>query len=435
MENTFGVPIIPLNDLQRITALRRYDILDTAPEQSFTNIAQLASTFFNVPIALISLVDTTRVFFKANVGMGNTRYVERGKSLCSLAVLNDGPTVFEDALKEPCLLSNPLVAGEFGLRFYAGAPLISSDGYNIGTLCIVDKEPRRFDATQAKQLEQFAAIAMHDVEMRLASQLKTKELEQKVSERTIELTTANEDLKRSNEELEQFAYVASHDLQEPLRRIITFSRLLSDRYSVAIPPEAGAHLKVIDTAAGRMSLMIRDVLNYARVSRDAQRISRVDLNEVLLEVRADLEASIAETGARIECEELPAIRGNATQFKQVLSNLLSNALKFRTQHMQPHVQIHAELVAGNAVPVKLELPTDKNYCCIKVRDNGIGFNPEHTERIFQLFQRLHSNTQYQGTGIGLALCKKIVKQHGGDIIAFSQSGKGAEFQVWLPMAD
>lgn len=435
MENTFGVPIIPFNDLQRIAALRRYEILDTMPEQSFTNIAQLASSFFNAPIALISLVDTTRVFFKANVGMGNTRYAERGKSLCSLAVLKNQPTVFEDAAAEPSLLSNPLVAGEFGLRFYAGAPLVSSDGFNIGTLCIIDKAPRRFDATQVRQLEQFAAIAMHDIELRLASQINTRELQEKVAERTIELTAANEDLKRSNEELEQFAYVASHDLQEPLRRIMTFSRLLNDRFSSDLPAEGGAHLKAIDTAASRMSLMIRDVLNYARVSQDALRIGRVDLNEVMTEVSGDLEEKIAETGARIECEELPVIRGNAAQFRQVLFNLLTNALKFRIKDVQPVVQIHAELVSGQALPVKLDLPAGKNYCCIKMRDNGIGFNPEHTERIFQLFQRLHSSTQYPGTGIGLALCKKIVMHHGGDILAFSQSGKGAEFQVWLPMAD
>ncbi|OLY94685.1 GAF domain-containing protein [Cnuella takakiae] len=434
MENTFGVPIIPHNDLQRVTALRRYNILDSAPEQSFTNIVQLASEFFNVPIALISLVDTTRVHFKANVGLGNMLYEDRGKSLCSLAVLNDKATVFENALEEPNLVYHPLVTGSFGLRFYAGAPLISSDGFNIGTLCIIDKQPRSFGPKQARQLEQFAAIAMNDIELRLAARNKTKELEAKVAERTNALTMANEDLKRSNEELEQFAYVASHDLQEPLRRIMTFSRLLNDRYADSVPSEALSHLNVIDTAAGRMSIMVRDVLNYARVNRDAHSIRLVDLNEVMAMVRKNLETTIAGSAAVIECGELPAVKGNTTQLQQVFTNLLTNALKFQVQDAVPHIHIHTQMVAGPSLPAYVDLPTDKSYCCIKVRDNGIGFNPEHSVRIFQLFQRLHSNSKYQGTGIGLALCKKILKHHGGDILAFSQLGKGAEFQMWLPMA-
>src|SRR5438309_4065060 len=138
MTNSFGFPIIPANETERLASLKAYEILDSGPEIFFDNLAQIMARCFNVPIALISLVDEERVFLKARVGMPETQYVPRGISLCSLAVLDHRPTVFENALKEPCLLANPLVAGEFGLRFYAGAPITTPDGHNIGTVCVVD---------------------------------------------------------------------------------------------------------------------------------------------------------------------------------------------------------------------------------------------------------------------------------------------------------
>lgn len=160
MNNTFGKPIIPENEEERIKALESFEILDTLPENFFDNLAHIIAKAFDTPIALISLVDKERVFFKANVGMPDTTYVDRGISLCSLAILNNEPTVFENAELEPCLLANPLVAGEFGLRFYAGAPIITTDGYNIGTVCVVDKNPRAFNKEEQNLLVQFAASAM-----------------------------------------------------------------------------------------------------------------------------------------------------------------------------------------------------------------------------------------------------------------------------------
>jgi len=160
MKNTFGIPIIPGNDEERLKALRSYNILHSVPEGFFNKLAGIIAKTFNTPIALISLVDKEQVFFKANVGMEGTSYVDRGTSLCSLAILDDQPTVFENAVDEPCLLANPLVAGEFGLRFYAGAPIITQDGYNIGTVCVVDKQPRTFSEEDKDLLKQFAGTAM-----------------------------------------------------------------------------------------------------------------------------------------------------------------------------------------------------------------------------------------------------------------------------------
>ena len=166
MTNTFGKPIIPANEAQRLKAVDSYNIFHNIPEGFFNKLAHIIAETFNTPIALVSLVGKDEVFFKANVGMEGTESVDRGVSLCSLAVLDNAPTIFEDALKEPCLLSNPLVAGDFGLRFYAGAPITTPDGYNIGTVCVVDKSPRSFSGEDREVLVQFAASAMQAIEER-----------------------------------------------------------------------------------------------------------------------------------------------------------------------------------------------------------------------------------------------------------------------------
>lgn len=170
MENTFGLPIIPDNEERRLAKLRSLNILDTHQEEGhFKHIASMASRMFQVPIALVNLVDSEYVLTKASAGLIVGQPVARGISLCSLAILRKDTTVFENALKEPCLLANPMVIGEFGLRFYAAAPLTTSDGYNIGALCIVDQEPREFSETDQRILENLASIIISDIEKGSAS--------------------------------------------------------------------------------------------------------------------------------------------------------------------------------------------------------------------------------------------------------------------------
>lgn len=166
MQNTFGKEIIPLNEQQRLQALERFKLLNKIPQGYFNSLAQIMAQTFDVPIALVSLVEKDMVHYPGNVGMKETAQAPRGVSLCSLAILENQPTIFTDALKEPCLLANPLVSGEFGLRFYAGAPIITSDGYAIGTVCVVDKEPRLFSDREKGMLAQFAQTILDDLEVR-----------------------------------------------------------------------------------------------------------------------------------------------------------------------------------------------------------------------------------------------------------------------------
>lgn len=197
MENTFGINIIPDNDEDRVNALKRYKLLDTPPENAFDNVARLATQIFKVPISLVSLVDEKQVYFKANIGMGNARSTLRGVSLCSLAVLKQEVTVFENAPEEPCLLTNPNVAGSFGLKFYAGAPITTPDGFRIGTLCVIDKTPRPFDENSREILESLAKIVMDEIELRLTA-IEELAKQQDLNEAT---AAANEELRTTNEEL------------------------------------------------------------------------------------------------------------------------------------------------------------------------------------------------------------------------------------------
>lgn len=166
MQNSFGKNVIPPQEEERLRAVARYKLLDNVPSGYFTNLAQIVAKSFDAPIALVSLVEKEEVIFPGNFGMEDTTKVARGTSLCSLAILDENVTVFEDAVKEPCLLTNPLITGEFGLRFYAGAPITTSDGYAIGTVCIVDKEPRPFSEEEKAMLKNFAQIAMNELETR-----------------------------------------------------------------------------------------------------------------------------------------------------------------------------------------------------------------------------------------------------------------------------
>lgn len=212
IENTFGINILPENEADRLEALKRYRITDSPSEDSFDGIAKLATQIFNVPISLLSLVDAESVFFKANIGMGKAKDANRGKSLCALAVLDKEVTVFEDALKEPCLMANPNVIGDFGLRFYAGAPLITHDGFLIGTLCIIDQKTREFSQADRKILEGLAKTAMDQIELRRSSLDTIEELQKANStlnttqldlESAVEeLAAINEEMEATNEELE-----------------------------------------------------------------------------------------------------------------------------------------------------------------------------------------------------------------------------------------
>ena len=249
-------------------------------------------------------------------------------------------------------------------------------------------------------------------------------LEKKVNERT-------RDLQRSNIELQQFAYVASHDLQEPLRKITTFTELLDNSLNEKDDKSRG-YLNKIAASARRMLALIQGVLNFSQLSRGGDFFTTVDLNNILSEVKNDFELLISEKGAHIYSEPLPAVQGIPLQLNQLFSNLLSNALKFSEPGRNPEIYITISELPSEEVHEYPALTANQPYIRIEFRDNGIGFSQEYAKQVFVIFQRLNDRQSYAGTGIGLALCKRIVLNHKGEIYAKSAPGEGASFYIILP---
>lgn len=248
-----------------------------------------------------------------------------------------------------------------------------------------------------------------------------------------ELSEANDNLIKANKELEQFSYAASHDMREPLRKIQTFANLLQAR-SEDLNDADKEYIQKITSSANRMKTIIDDLLEYSRTTREDQKMERIDLNLVADDVKTDLEIAIAQKSARITIGNLPVVLAARTQMYQVFQNLVSNALKFSKQDDQPLVSIQSVEFSAAERSKKHQLSQQLAYAHITVADNGIGFSEKYANHVFELFKRLHGRSEYSGTGIGLALCKKIVEYHGGDIYAESEEGVGTTIHIILPVA-
>ena len=260
-------------------------------------------------------------------------------------------------------------------------------------------------------------------------------LQQKVLERTAELELLNDELQRSNRYLEDFAYAASHDLKEPLRKIRTFADRLRHSMGSRMNETEVHLLHRIESSADRMQLLVDDLLEFSHLSNGIQEIVEVDLNVKVAKVLNDLDLPIEEKGAQIKVEPLPLIRGYRRQLEQLFHNLISNALKYSKAGVAPEIVIRSRTIKSGEVPVS-QTPdaSDKSYHLIEVADNGIGFEQQYAEQIFDMFRRLHGKAEYAGTGIGLAIAKKVVENHQGYIWAESELGKGATFKVLLPVS-
>lgn len=273
-----------------------------------------------------------------------------------------------------------------------------------------------------------------------------EQLEELVKDRTSDLLAANEalegkndELAKMNKELEAFSYVASHDLQEPLRKIQTFSNLILSSETENLTETGKSYFQRMQNAARRMQQLIEDLLAFSRTSTGDRKYELTDLNNVVVEVQKELKESIKEKQAVIETSALGKLNIIPFQFRQMLYNLISNAIKFSKQDAAPYIKIDskiisaADLTKNNAVRSNQTILKDKAYCHITVKDNGIGFDPQYSERIFDMFQRLHGKNEFEGTGIGLAIVKKIAEIHNGFITATGELEKGATFNIYIPI--
>ena len=292
---------------------------------------------------------------------------------------------------------------------WLAVPVLRRDGGLIGVVQLSDKFDGEFTQADEDQLVQLAKFYTATFELQYVYE--------DLGRVTGALRQATLELQRSNAELEQFAYVASHDLQEPLRMVTSYLQLLERRYKEKLDQDAEDFIGFAVDGASRMQTLIQDLLTYSRVGTRGAAFEPTDCDEVLSRVLTNLEVAIEESGAEISSGTLPNIAVDASQLSQLLQNLIGNAIKFRGDS-PPRIRIEAQR-------------RDEDWL-FSVRDNGIGIDPRHGERIFQVFQRLHGIGQYQGTGIGLAVCKKIAERHRGQIWVESEEGAGATFYFTIP---
>ncbi|QMW00949.1 PAS domain-containing protein [Spirosoma foliorum] len=260
-----------------------------------------------------------------------------------------------------------------------------------------------------------------------------KKVELAAQQQAIDLNKANAELKRSNESLQQFAHIASHDLQEPLRRIQAFSDLLKGQFADNLSDGERDMIRRIQRSAHRMQMLVKDLLTYSKLSTQREPFTTVALNGVLEDVVNDLEMSITEKKATIDIGPLPKISGSSSRLRQLFQNLIANALKFASPGISPVISIHSRMVQPDELPTQVQGLHPYPFWLITVTDNGIGFDERYKDRIFSPFQRLHDPATYSGTGIGLAICQRVVDSHGGAIDVTSQPGEGSTFKVFLPV--
>ena len=312
----------------------------------------------------------------------------------------------------------------------------------VYSLNLENDEKIWFSASIAPVTENTVAWVARDITRRKKLEDELQKITAKLEERTIKLIQTNkhleteiierkkaqedlehfaEQLKAKNQELQEFVYVASHDLQEPLRKIKTFSDRITKKYNDALDQKGKDYISRMQNAATRMQQLINDLLALSRVSSQEKSFTKIDLDILIKEVINDLEMRIEDVKGQVILNNIPTIEAVPTQMRQLFQNLIGNALKFHQENISPIVKIEGKHI-------------NNNFCQIMVKDNGIGFEEKYKDRIFRVFERLHSRSSYEGTGIGLSICRKIIERHHGMISVNSELGKGSTFIINLPLS-
>lgn len=279
---------------------------------------------------------------------------------------------------------------------------------------------------QQQELKNIRDILSKEVEIRKEAE---ENLERKVAERTIELLHKNKELEFSNHELQQFTWVVSHDLKEPLRKIEIFTKIIKEKY-LKDEEKAFDYAERTIGSAERMAKLINDLMDYSRLSSIVLP-EKIDLSDIIQEVLSDLEYVIDEKKAIVKLDIFPVLNGVPSQLRQVFQNLIGNALKFSREGTQPLIEINSETISDR--DFESAASPNGHFCRITVKDNGIGFDERYLDKIFVIFQSLNDRSQYEGTGIGLAIAKKIIEKHNGLITAKSEPGMGSSFIIILPL--
>ena len=429
----------------RLEALRRYEILDTAVEENFDRFTRIVSTILNTPISLISLVDSDRQWFKSKIGL-DAAETPRDVAFCDHAIRGDDVMVVEDAAEDARFASNPLVIGDPFIRFYAGAPLVTSDGYRIGTLCAIDKRPHTFSAKERQLLSDFSHLVMQELELRalnkkakedLTALIKSQdEIERQKETLALQaqelavLAKANHDARLVAEgALQQkslFIAAMAHELRTPLSAIIGFSELMK---SAAFGPLGNARYGEfsadIHSSGQHLLSLINDLLDLSKIEAGKFEVvpEAVDLNQSVGSILRSVGGLAKEKAIELNCRMLPEPRlvlADPRAVKQMMINLLSNAIKFTPVQGMVYVAIEA---AGAD-------------CRISVSDTGQGIAAADMARILKPYEQVRRNgsSDAQGTGLGLAIVNELVRLHDRTLTLDSTIGVGTTASFSLPFA-
>ena len=396
-------PKIPEDDLKRVEALKAYSILDTLPEEEYDDITLLASQICNTPVSLISLIDDNRQWFKSHHGLDATE-TPRDIAFCAHAI-NEQDQLFivNDSRKDVRFHDNPLVTGDPYVIFYAGMPLVSADGYSLGTLCVIDHQPRNLDESQIKALKALSGQIGRLFELRK----KSLKLEATVSE-----------LAMQNKVLEKFAGIAAHDIKSPLSIIVMMSELFEKQYAGQLDETGRELLKMIGSSSLKLIQLIDGILHYSRHSS----VLQADKQDLCLNRLVSELIHLVDPNREVQILTFPDkdiwIYSNKIALEQIFLNLLTNSIKYNKQE-KPVISISIE--------------EDNLVTKINVADNGPGVRPEDRERIFEIFETGGDVDKFgeSGNGIGLATVKTLVKGLGGDIRLVTGSEAGANFEFTI----
>ncbi|MEM9060469.1 MAG: ATP-binding protein [Pseudomonadota bacterium] len=375
-------------------------LTDAPPEAAFDNLTALASDVIDAEVALVSVVDfqNDRQFFKSQIGLpepwASRRETPLTHSFCQHVVSNDAPLIVENAPLHPLVRDNRAIP-ELGVISYLGVPFHLPSGRPVGALCVIGGEPRTWAAHEIELLNRCSVCVSDAIRLKIAKLVSD----------------------RLRQEHRDFTYALSHDLKSPIN---TLTMILDELTSEALCPGGDAASLLIDAASvtGRMGEHIEGLMSYIETIGRETAMADVDLSAMTAEILQDLSAEIRCAGAEVSVSPLPVVCGDRLQLRVVLQNLIANALKFRLGDRPLQVRVRA---------------IDEPYAWkIDVEDNGIGIAAENCEKVFGLFSRLHVSNEYPGSGIGLALCRRVAENHSGNLSVASEAGRGSCFSLTLP---
>lgn len=397
-------PEIPQNESERLQALEAYQILDTLPEREFDSITEIASYICQTPISLVSLIDKDRQWFKSNRGLDVTE-TPREHAFCAHAINHpETPFIVEDSSKDDRFADNPLVTGDPHVRFYVGAPLVTSDGLAIGTLCVIDHEPRKLNDSQLNALRSLADQVIAQLELRK----KVQELEQ--------LKLA---LIEKNHETERFAHLISHDLKSPLRSMVALSEMIFEESEGKLGESAEMGLVHLKSKAEHAYKLVQGILNHSISGGQAIQTEKIHLETFVDELIRF--CSPPEDVHVIADVQLSEAHLDPTLVHQILQNLVSNAIKYNDK---------------SEGLIYVRVYRDQDHIVLEVQDNGPGIPQEQKDKIFVMFQTLHRQDRFgvKGTGIGLNTVKKLTEALKGTVEVVDEVLEGATFRIRLPLA-